>query len=78
MGCNKISFTREGAEAALGIIRSRKNNKKAEKKPCRKYYCNDCEAWHLTSQTKQEFYQLNKNKNHDNSNGRKKERLHSI
>lgn len=61
MECNKKRLTKEGATAALGLIRSRKNNKKADKRPRRKYYCTDCDAWHLTSQTKQEFYSLNKN-----------------
>ncbi len=58
--CNKKPLTKDGAVAALVIIRSRRNNKKASKKPCRHYYCTECRAWHLTSQTTKQFYQHHK------------------
>lgn len=54
--CSKKPLSKQGATAALSLIRSRHNNKKADKKPCRTYYCNECEAWHLTSQTTKQFY----------------------
>lgn len=54
--CNKKPLTKEGAICALRIIRGKHNNRKADKKPRRFYYCKECEAWHLTSQTNKQFY----------------------
>lgn len=62
MECNKKPLTKEGAIAALAIIGSRRNNKKADKKPCRKYYCTECEAWHLTAETMEQHYGKKKKK----------------
>jgi len=58
--CEAKGFTKEAAIAALSIIQSRRNNRKTDKRPRRRYYCNDCNQWHLSSKTKKEFYQFNK------------------
>ena len=44
--CNKVRFTKKDADAAI------KHNKRAHnqyRKEVRDYYCEDCNAWHLTS-----------------------------
>lgn len=49
--CNKQSFTKKDAEAA---IKKAKKSSKQYRKECRKYYCDRCNSWHLTS--KEEGY----------------------
>jgi hypothetical protein len=34
-----------------------------DKKTTRKYYCNECEGWHLTSMSNKEFYKSKKQQN---------------
>lgn len=62
MCCDKKALTKTQAIAALGIIKSKRNNRKADHRPCRKYYCKDCNTWHLTSTPLNQFYQYNKHK----------------
>ncbi len=59
--CNKTALTKEEANKRLYNIKSRLNNLKKNKRPCRKYYCNNCGHWHLTSLPEKTFYQLKKN-----------------
>ena len=53
--CNKISLTERDANTILH--NARKNRRSWPKKiPKRKYWCDECEAWHLTSKPMKEKY----------------------
>ena len=47
--CNKIKYDKIGAMFALSQTMKSKSHKRMEK---RIYYCNECKAWHLTSENK--------------------------
>jgi hypothetical protein len=44
--CNKECFKKREAEHALNRV---KKSSKQYRKECRMYYCDKCNAWHLTS-----------------------------
>lgn len=51
--CDKATFDSEGgARKALQQIR-RNSRHNPGRKECRCYWCSECRAWHLTSQTRQ-------------------------
>lgn len=56
--CNKLSFTKKQSELA---IKKAKKSSKQYRKECRNYYCEECNAWHLTS--KEEFVEGEENFN---------------
>ena len=47
MPCLKRPFTQHAAKLALKQVAVNKRNKR--RKECRAYYCQGCDAWHLTS-----------------------------
>ncbi|WP_346236127.1 hypothetical protein ABDK00_017030 [Niabella insulamsoli] len=60
MACNKKSFTKAEAMAALGAIRRGKKRTSRDNRPSRAYFCKNCEAWHLTKMTVKDFYKSRK------------------
>lgn len=55
--CNKRAFSKEEAETALYQVRSRKHNKHFRKihMERRKYFCKECNAFHLTKSKKRVY-----------------------
>lgn len=48
--CNKRCYTEREANEVLNIVHGSHQRKGRKKKvPKRKYYCEECAAWHLTS-----------------------------
>ena len=47
--CAKIAMAYAEAHRLLNVAHGRHNNR-AKKIPQRVYYCEECKAWHLTSQ----------------------------
>jgi uncharacterized protein YlaI len=47
--CDKISLTAREANGILNDARKRHYTSRRKKIPIRKYWCDECEAWHLTS-----------------------------
>ena len=48
--CNKRRFDRIGADLALIDIRRRRRRQKQRRGETRRYWCETCRAYHLTSQ----------------------------
>lgn len=66
--CQKKSYDKKGAQTALNKIheslgRQRKRYKRS--KEVRYYYCEQCNAWHLTSMSEDERELLEVTINHD-------------
>ncbi|WP_186452535.1 hypothetical protein [Chitinophaga polysaccharea] len=55
--CNKRALSKADAQQALYWIRSNKRRKGMRKrKECRHYWCDECNAFHLTSKGKQDYH----------------------
>ena len=54
MICGKVPYSsRQEAEQAIsGIKRKSAFKKRSKKKPVQPYHCDDCKAWHVTSNKK--------------------------
>lgn len=48
MVCQKVGYKTK-KEAATALNRISKSHNRMEKYPNRKYYCDNCSQWHLTS-----------------------------
>lgn len=59
MACDKKPLTRDKAEGILYAARMLPNRMR-DKVVKRKYYCKECEAWHLTSESSKDYHQANK------------------
>lgn len=46
MKCTKVAFSKKIAGSTL---KANKHHPKQYRKECRSYYCQQCNAWHLTS-----------------------------
>ena len=69
----KRMMTEEEADRALHLSHQTGNKKirsnKREKIPKRKYFCHECDSYHLTSEDEKTFYQKRK-KNENNKSRR--------
>ena len=55
--CEKRTYrTAKGANRALANLKMQSPKEPGGKKPVRRYECPECGYWHLTSQTKVEYW----------------------
>lgn len=57
--CGKKPLTKEKAEGILYAARNLPNRMR-DKVVRRKYFCKECDAWHLTSERSKEYHKSNK------------------
>lgn len=63
MACGKKIHDKQNAENILFWVKKGHSNRMGDKKTTRKYYCNECQGWHLTSMSNKEFYKSKRQQN---------------
>ena len=58
--CTKNALTKDAAIRRLQWIKGKHNKRKSDRKPCRFYYCPECNYWHLTSMPLNDFFKNKK------------------